>query len=156
MLEFIYTIPLKNILYLCNMFYRYTTTSFTYIHFDSKIRKNFVRAVTRIRQGFSCRFYETADNMYYLHWREKSGGVGAFSGRQNDLSAVMDKCMVGSNALISDYRWAVRGREQQMIEYFGGIGSPYVGNRINGISPYNPMEPVYRSSSFMYFGLPGF
>ncbi len=67
------------------MFYRYTTTSFTYIHFDGKIRKNFVQAIKKINQGTSCRFYKTEDNMNFLQWGERFG-VGTFSGRQNDLS----------------------------------------------------------------------
>ena len=69
--------------------------------------------------------------------------------------AVLDRCMIGGEALRSDYRWAVRGREQQIIEFFGGVGSPSVGNKINGISPYNIFGTVYRGSSYMYFGPPG-
>ena len=42
---------------------------------------------------------------------------------------------------------AIRGREQQMIEALGGVGSPQVANKINGISPYNPLGGYYRLRS---------
>jgi hypothetical protein len=48
--------------------------------------------------------------------------------------------------------WAIRGREQQLIDFFGGVGSPNVGNSINGISPYNPARQLYLNTSTMMFG----
>ncbi len=48
--------------------------------------------------------------------------------------------------------WAIRGREQQLIDFFGGVGSPNVGNNINGISPYNPARQLYLNTSTMMFG----
>lgn len=34
-------------------------------------------------------------------------------------------------------RDAIRGREQQLIDFYGGIGSPMVGNFIRGVSRSN-------------------
>jgi RHS repeat-associated protein len=47
---------------------------------------------------------------------------------------------------------AIRGREQQLIDSYGGIGSPGVGNSIRGVSPYNPAYPIYHGASNLYFG----
>ena len=47
---------------------------------------------------------------------------------------------------------AIRGREQQLIDFFGGVGSPNVGNSINGISIYNPARSLYLNTSTMMFG----
>lgn len=47
---------------------------------------------------------------------------------------------------------AIRGREQQLIDFHGGVGSPSVGNSIRGVSIYNPLGPLYHSSSTATFG----
>jgi hypothetical protein len=47
---------------------------------------------------------------------------------------------------------AIRGREQQLIDFYGGIGSPGVGNSIRGVSSYNPAYPIYHGASNLYFG----
>lgn len=47
---------------------------------------------------------------------------------------------------------AIRGREQQLIDSYGGVGSPGVGNSIRGVSPYNPAYPIYHGASNLYFG----
>ncbi|MCO6465702.1 MAG: hypothetical protein J5I53_03710 [Bradyrhizobiaceae bacterium] len=47
---------------------------------------------------------------------------------------------------------AIRGREQQLIDYYGGVGSPSVANRIRGVSPLNPLYPVYHAASNVLFG----
>ena len=47
---------------------------------------------------------------------------------------------------------AIRGREQQVIDSYGGIGSVLVGNRIRAVSPYNPLGPVYWGASNLMFG----
>lgn len=47
---------------------------------------------------------------------------------------------------------AVRGREQQMIDFYGGVGSTNVGNAIRGVSKYNPLGPIYHGASNMFFG----
>lgn len=42
---------------------------------------------------------------------------------------------------------AIRGREQQLIDSLGGINSPNVGNRIRGVSKYNPFGSLYHEAS---------
>ena len=48
---------------------------------------------------------------------------------------------------------AIRGREQDIIDGHGGVGSPYVGNSINGISIINPFRPIYLGASLQRFGI---
>jgi acetyltransferase-like isoleucine patch superfamily enzyme len=45
---------------------------------------------------------------------------------------------------------AIRGREQQLIDFYGGIGN--VGNSIRGVGYYNPLGRVYHAASNLYFG----
>lgn len=47
---------------------------------------------------------------------------------------------------------AIRGREQQLINRAGGVGSPKVGNRIRGVSKLNPAGQVYHNASSALFG----
>ncbi|MGD1318731.1 hypothetical protein [Chryseobacterium sp. 2R14A] len=47
---------------------------------------------------------------------------------------------------------AIRGREQQLIDYYGGVDSPRVGNSIRGVSKINPYGRAYHSMSNAYFG----
>lgn len=47
---------------------------------------------------------------------------------------------------------AIRGREQQLIDYFGGIGNPKVANIIRGVAKYNIMGRIYHYESNIYFG----
>lgn len=47
---------------------------------------------------------------------------------------------------------AIRGREQQLIDYYGGIGSRRVANSIRGVSKANPMGRFYHSQSNSFFG----
>ncbi|MGJ1446712.1 RHS repeat-associated core domain-containing protein [Sphingobacterium spiritivorum] len=47
---------------------------------------------------------------------------------------------------------AIRGREQQLIDSYGGVGSSNVGNSIRGISKINPFGRFYHSMSNTYFG----
>ena len=47
---------------------------------------------------------------------------------------------------------AIRGREQQVIDFYGGVGSPMVGNSIRGVSQYNPLGPIYWGASNLMFG----
>lgn len=49
---------------------------------------------------------------------------------------------------------AIRGREQLLIESRGGVGSPGVGNVINGISIANPRRSYYISTAVEYWGTP--
>jgi len=39
-----------------------------------------------------------------------------------------------------------------LIDFRGGVGSPNVGNRIRGVSPYNPAGLIYHGASNLYFG----
>ena len=47
---------------------------------------------------------------------------------------------------------AIRDRESQLIDFYGGVGSPAVGNSIRGVSPFNPVYPIYHEASNLYFG----
>lgn len=47
---------------------------------------------------------------------------------------------------------AIRGREQQLIDSLGGVGSPNVGNAIRGVSRFNPLGRIYHGASDAYFG----
>ncbi|MES2654048.1 MAG: SpvB/TcaC N-terminal domain-containing protein [Bacteroidota bacterium] len=48
--------------------------------------------------------------------------------------------------------YAIRGREQMLIDAYGGIGSPMVGNSINAIWLFNPNRPLYLGASDLMFG----
>lgn len=45
-----------------------------------------------------------------------------------------------------------RGREQQLIDYFGGIGSGTVANKIRGVSKYNLLGIMYHNATNDRFG----
>lgn len=47
---------------------------------------------------------------------------------------------------------AIRGREQQLMDFHGGVGSRRVANRIRGVSRYNPAGRVYHHASNLLFG----
>ena len=47
---------------------------------------------------------------------------------------------------------AIRGREQDLINAYGGVGSPNLANKINGISPLNPLGPYYLYRPQQQFG----
>ena len=49
-------------------------------------------------------------------------------------------------------RYAIRGCEQQLIDHFGGIGSPGLGNSIRGVSKTNVFGKTYHDLSNFYFG----
>ncbi|WP_217509834.1 RHS repeat-associated core domain-containing protein [Herbaspirillum sp. C9C3] len=61
--------------------------------------------------------------------------------------ANLDESLTGPEAYA-----AIRGREQNIIDYYGGIGNPRVGNMINGISPLNMSRDFYLQMSEKYFG----
>jgi len=48
--------------------------------------------------------------------------------------------------------YAIRGREQDVVNGYGGIGSPMLGNSINPIWQYNPNRPLYMGTSNLMFG----
>ena len=52
----------------------------------------------------------------------------------------------------SSGRVAIRGREQQLIDSFGGVGSERVGNRIRGVSKINRNGRIYHDASSAQFG----
>lgn len=60
---------------------------------------------------------------------------------------VIDRAVQGYHAYP-----AIRGREQQLIDYYGGIDNPKVGNTIRGVSKYNPAGYLYYEASNLYFG----
>jgi hypothetical protein len=45
---------------------------------------------------------------------------------------------------------AIRGREQQVLDLYGGVGD--TGNSIRAVSPYNPFGLIYWEASNMSFG----
>ena len=47
---------------------------------------------------------------------------------------------------------AIRGREQQLIDHYGGVGSPKVGNSIRGVARGNPAGYEFWSLSNSHFG----
>ncbi len=49
-------------------------------------------------------------------------------------------------------RDAIRGREQQLIDFYGGIGSKRVGNFIRGVSKWNPSGRRFHKKSNEEFG----
>lgn len=60
---------------------------------------------------------------------------------------VVDRFAYGKEGL-----YAIRGREQQMIDRFGGVGSPRVANSIRGVSKINPYGKKFHDMSNQYFG----
>ncbi|MBB3969316.1 hypothetical protein [Mucilaginibacter phyllosphaerae] len=48
--------------------------------------------------------------------------------------------------------YAIRGREQDAVNAYGGIGSSQLGNSINPIWQYNPNRPLYMGASSLMFG----
>lgn len=47
---------------------------------------------------------------------------------------------------------AIRGREQQLMDFYGGVGSPGVASLIRGVSSMNPAGLIYHEESDAYFG----
>lgn len=75
---------------------------------------------------------------YQGHWIRRLEGYG---------KPTLDKSATGTQGKL-----AIRGREQQMIDYKGGIGDPRVGNLIRGVSKPNPSGLLYHESSNAMFG----
>jgi len=48
-------------------------------------------------------------------------------------------------------RGAIRGREQQLIDFNGGVDSPKVGNRTLGVAKWNPAGWVFHELSDLNF-----
>ena len=47
---------------------------------------------------------------------------------------------------------AIRGREQQLIDYHGGIGNKKVANKIRGVAKWNPAGRTYHQKANKIFG----
>lgn len=47
---------------------------------------------------------------------------------------------------------AIRGREQQLMDYYGGVGSSKLGNSIRGVSKNNPAGRFFHYESNRHFG----
>jgi len=60
---------------------------------------------------------------------------------------LIDKAMQGKNSKLS-----IRGREQQLIDFYGGIFGGKIANKINGISRINPRRSNMLELSFQNFG----
>ena len=75
---------------------------------------------------------------YAGHGVRKSQGYGNMK---------IDKVAIGKEG-----RAAIRGREQQLIDAYGGIGNPKVGNTIRGVSKTNPNGRYYHDMSNRKFG----
>lgn len=49
-------------------------------------------------------------------------------------------------------RRAIRGREQQLIDYYGGIEHPTIANKVMAVSKFNPRQNIYYSAAEELFG----
>lgn len=65
-------------------------------------------------------------------------------------SPILDKFAIGARG--SAAYAAIRGREQQMIDHLGGVGSTNVGNRIRGVRKNHPLGRTYHIKSNQMFG----
>jgi len=83
-------------------------------------------------------------NPYSILWQRYSGHHMRMAGYGNPQLDVAAQGMFAYPA--------IRGREQQLIDFYGGIGSPNVGNSIRGVSPWNPAGYDFWTASNMYFG----
>ncbi len=66
---------------------------------------------------------------------------------QGYSNPTLDQSAVGEAGYL-----AIRGREQQLIDHYGGIGSPSVGNYIRGVARSNPFGRVYQNAADAEFG----
>ena len=74
---------------------------------------------------------------YYRHEKKALGFI----------NPTLDRAVTGSMGYP-----AIRGREQQLIDFYGGISHPRVANNIRGVSKYNPRGRWYHYWSNKYFG----
>ena len=82
--------------------------------------------------------YKVMMNRYYHHQYRRSLGYG---------NPQLDCAAFGTEG-----KHAIRGREQQLIDHYGGIGSPFLGNSIRAVSKYNPNGRYFHCQSNKYFG----
>lgn len=78
---------------------------------------------------------QVANKRYYGHGLKRAQGFG---------KPVVDRW--------SKSYFAIRGREQQLIDYYGGVGSPKVANRIRGVAARNPFGRRFHDSANRHFG----
>jgi len=60
----------------------------------------------------------------------------------------IDKAMQGKNA-----KYAIRGREQQLIDFYGGIGSQRLANKIRAVAKLNIRGKYFWHNSNENFGI---
>ena len=59
---------------------------------------------------------------------------------------------VTQGAVLSKQWEAIRGREQQLIDNYGGVDDQRVVNKRREIAKFNPLGRYYHNSSNRYFG----
>ncbi|MEZ5842559.1 MAG: RHS repeat-associated core domain-containing protein [Hyphomicrobiaceae bacterium] len=77
----------------------------------------------------------------------------AVYGRFGNHHAVRDNFTFVTIDSVSSSYFAIRGREQQLIDYYGGVGSDTVANTIRGVAYDNPAGGAYHRQSNRYFGM---
>lgn len=114
-------------------------------------------------------YYDLTERIYLTYTLTNDAGqvyVGRTSGFGSPYSIMMrryyghhmrifgfknptiDKYIQGLNAY-----GAIRGREQQLIDFYGGIGNPRVANKIRGVSKLNVLKGrSYHEMSNFFFG----
>jgi hypothetical protein len=103
------------------------------------------------------RTYGTGDPRSIVANRDRNHHMTA----QGYGPAVLDRWSAAT--LPRSQRWAdpayqaIRGREQQMIDRYGGARSDHrpgsrSGNAIRGVAPYNPLGRVYHAAATARFG----
>lgn len=75
---------------------------------------------------------------YYRHQKLRNKGFG---------SPQLDVYIQGAHGYS-----AIRGREQQLIDHYGGVGSHRVANKIRGVSKINPSGRIFHAMSDWFFG----
>ena len=81
---------------------------------------------------------QIANKRYYNHTLKKALGFG---------KPVVDRSAIGLEG-----KMAIRGREQQLIDYHGGIGNKKVANKIRGVAKWNPAGRTYHQKANKIFG----
>ena len=81
---------------------------------------------------------QVANRRYSHHYLRRAQGFG---------KPVVDRWAKGLEG-----KMAIRGREQQLIDYYGGVGNPTVANRIRGVAAKNPLGRHFHDRANKYFG----
>ena len=80
-------------------------------------------------------------------------GSGSLRGSpQVNLTSITGNPMLDAWAVGPGAYAAIRGREQQVIDFFGGVGNPKVGNSIRGVAKMNPAGRGFWNRSNATFG----